>query len=61
MMLKRRFKCFDLILANTHLYQSWHLIENAFARLKYFRNITSQFDKLIRNYQSMIYIVCTFI
>ncbi|MCU4376511.1 transposase, partial [Acinetobacter variabilis] len=42
-------------------YKLRHLVENAFARLKHFRAIATRFDKLARNYQSMIYIACMFI
>ncbi|WP_216936940.1 MULTISPECIES: IS5 family transposase [unclassified Acinetobacter] len=44
-----------------YLYKLRHLVENAFARLKHFRAIATRFDKLARNYQSMIYIACMFI
>ena len=44
-----------------YLYHLRHLVENAFARLKHFRGIAIRFDKLTRNYQSMIYIACMFI
>ncbi|WOE30361.1 IS5 family transposase [Acinetobacter sp. SAAs470] len=44
-----------------YLYCLRHLVENAFARLKHFRAIATRFDKLARNYQSMIYIACMFI
>ena len=53
---KRSNKEFD-----KYLYQLRHLVENAFARLKHFRAIATRFDKLARNYQSMIYIACMFI
>ena len=53
---KRLNKEFD-----KYLYQLRHLVENAFARLKHFRAIATRFDKLARNYQSMIYIACMFI
>ncbi|WP_416240760.1 IS5 family transposase [Acinetobacter sp. WCHAc010034] len=53
---KRLNKEFD-----KYLYRLRHLVENAFARLKHFRAIASRFDKLARNYQSMIYIACMFI
>ncbi len=43
------------------VYKLRHLIENTFARLKYFRTIATQFDKLTRNYKSMIRIACIFI
>lgn len=44
-----------------YLYRLRHLVENAFARLKHFRAIATRFDKLARNYQSMLYITCMFI
>ena len=44
-----------------HLYKLRHLVENAFARLKHFRAIATRFDKLARNYQSMVYIACMLI
>ncbi|WP_414629280.1 IS5 family transposase [Acinetobacter variabilis] len=53
---KRSNKEFD-----KYLYKLRHLVENAFARLKHFRAIATRFDKLARNYQSMIYIACMFI
>ncbi len=53
---KRSNKEFD-----KYLYQLRHLAENAFARLKHFRAIATRFDKLARNYQSIIYIACIFI
>ena len=53
---KRSNKEFD-----KYLYKLRHLVENACARLKHFRAIATRFDKLARNYQSMIYIACMFI
>ncbi|WP_314296125.1 IS5 family transposase [Acinetobacter schindleri] len=53
---KRSNKEFD-----KYLYKLIHLVENVFARLKHFRAIATRFDKLARNYQSMIYIACMFI
>ena len=53
---KRLNKEFD-----KHLYRLRHLIENTFVRLKHFRAIATWFDKVARNYQSMIYIACMFI
>ena len=44
-----------------YLYRLRHLVENAFARLKHFRAIATRFDKLARNYRSMVYIACMFI
>ncbi|EQB98063.1 transposase, partial [Photorhabdus temperata subsp. temperata M1021] len=31
-----------------------HLVENAFARIKHFRAIATRYDKLERNYASML-------
>lgn len=53
---KRENKEFD-----QYLYRLRHLVENAFARLKHFRAIATRFDKLARNYQSMVYIACMLI
>jgi transposase len=53
---KRENKEFD-----RYLYPLSHLVENVFARLKHFRAIATRFDKLARNYQSMIYIACMLI
>ncbi|MCO8095568.1 transposase, partial [Acinetobacter lwoffii] len=44
-----------------YLYKLRHLVENVFARLKHFRAIATRFDKLARNYKSMIRIACIFI
>ncbi len=44
-----------------YLYKLRHLVENMFARLKHFRAIATRFDKLARNYKSMICIACIFI
>lgn len=53
---KRSNKEFD-----KYQYKLRHLVENVLARLKHFRAIATRFDKLARNYQSMIYIACMFI
>lgn len=53
---KRENKEFD-----KYLYRLRHLVENAFARLKHFRAIATRFDKLARNYRSMVYIACMLI
>lgn len=37
-----------------HLYQYRHLVENALARLKHFRGVATRYDKLKRNYLSVI-------
>ena len=36
-----------------YLYGLGHVVENAFARLKYFRGIAMRFDKLAHNYKPM--------
>lgn len=43
------------------LYKNRHLIENLFARLKHFRSIATRFEKLARNFKSMLMFACTFI
>jgi transposase len=40
------------------LYRYRHLVENTFARLKTFRAIASRFDKLKRNYESVVAMAC---
>ncbi|EQC00042.1 IS5 family transposase, partial [Photorhabdus temperata] len=37
-----------------YLYRYRHLVENAFARIKHFRAIATRYDKLERNYASML-------
>ena len=44
-----------------YLYELRHLVENAFARLKHFRGIATRFEKLARNYKSMLFLACSFI
>ena len=44
-----------------NLYTYRHLVENLFARLKHFRAIATRYDKLKRNYASIIAIACAFI
>jgi transposase len=46
---------------DSHLYRQRHLVENLFARLKHFRAIATRYEKLARNFKSMIYLSCTFI
>lgn len=43
------------------LYKYRHLVENVFARLKHFRAIATRYDKLKRNYASMLAIACSYI
>lgn len=44
-----------------HLYKLRHLVESAFARLKHFRDIATRYDKLERNFTSVVALVCIFI
>ena len=46
---------------DAYLYKLRHLVENLFARLKHFRSIATRFEKLARNFKSMLFIACTFI
>lgn len=43
------------------LYKHRHLIENLFARLKHFRAIATRYDKLKRNYKSMLALACSYL
>ena len=43
------------------LYKYRHLIENLFARLKHFRSIATRYDKLKRNYASMLTLACGYL
>ena len=43
------------------LYKYRHLVENILARLKHFRAIATRYDKLKRNYSSMVALACGFI
>ena len=43
------------------LYKYRHLVENIFARLKNYRAIATKYDKLKRNYASMVALACAFI
>ena len=44
-----------------YLYKLRHLIENLFARLKQFRSIATRYEKLARNFKSMLYLACMII
>jgi transposase len=46
---------------DAHLYKMRHLVENLFARLKHFRSIATRFEKLARNFKSLLYIACMWI
>ena len=41
-----------------YLYKISHLVENTFARLKHYRAIATRYDKLKRNYLSMVLLGC---
>jgi transposase len=43
------------------LYKYRHLVENVFARLKHFRSIATRYDKLMRNYASMLAMACSYL
>ena len=43
------------------LYKYRHLVENIFARLKHFRAIATHYDKLKRNFESMLALACGYI
>ena len=46
---------------DSYLYKLRHLVENAFARLKQFRSIATRYEKLARNFKSMLYLACSII
>jgi transposase len=46
---------------DSHLYKMRHLVENIFARLKHYRSIATRFEKLARNYKSIVYLACSMI
>ena len=43
------------------LYKHRHLVENIFARLKHFRAIATRYDKLKRNFSSMLALACSYL
>ncbi len=43
------------------LYKYRHLVENVFSRLKQFRSIATRYDKLKRNYGSMLAMACSYL
>lgn len=43
------------------LYRYRHLVKNAFARLKQYRALVTRFDKLKRNYDSVVAMACAFL
>ncbi|MCW8398094.1 IS5 family transposase [Legionella sp. PATHC038] len=46
---------------DSSLYKLRHLVENLFARLKHFRSIATRFEKLARNFKSMLFLACSII
>ena len=46
---------------DSHLYKMRHLVENLFARLKHYRSIATRFEKLARNFKSLVYLACSII
>lgn len=46
---------------DSFLYKMRHLVENLFARLKHYRSIATRFEKLARNYKSLVYLACSII
>jgi len=46
---------------DSYSYKLRHLVENMFARLKQFRSIATRYEKLARNFESMIYLACIII
>ena len=44
-----------------YLYKYRHLVENVFARLKYFRAIATRYDKLKRNFEGAVALACAFL
>ena len=43
------------------LYKYRHLVENAFARLKQYRAVATRYDKLKRNFESMVAMACGYL
>jgi transposase len=46
---------------DSYLYKLRHLVENVFARLKHFRSIATRYEKLARNFKSMLFLACSLI
>ena len=44
-----------------NIYKARHQVENVFARLKHFRSVATRFEKLARNFRSIISLACTFV
>ena len=44
-----------------HLYKDRNFVERFFNRIKQFRRIATRYEKLARNYFSMLNLVCTYL
>ena len=44
-----------------HLYKMRHVIENLFSKIKNFRAVATRYDKLKRNYSSMVFMACSLV
>jgi len=44
-----------------HFYKLRHLVENAVARLKHYRAVATRYDKLARNYESIVSLAYAFL
>jgi transposase len=44
-----------------HVYKDRNLVERFFARLKQFRRIATRYEKLARNFNSMLNLTCAYI
>jgi hypothetical protein len=44
-----------------YIYKQRHLVENLFAKLKHYRSIATRFEKLARNFRSMIFVASSII
>ena len=46
---------------DAYLYKLKHLVENFFAKIKHYRSVATRFEKLARNFKSIVYIACLLI
>jgi transposase len=46
---------------DSYLYKLRHLVENLFARLKHYRSIATRFEKLARNFKSIVFLACSLV
>ena len=46
---------------DAYLYKLRHLVENFFAKIKHYRSVATRFEKLARNFKSIVYIACLLI